>query len=426
MGVFKSYDVRGTYPDEINEEIAYKIGRAAVLFLKCKKIGVGRDCRLSSPALAKSLIYGITDQGADVVDFGLTSTPCMNFASKKFPVIMVTASHNPADYNGFKIVGKNLAKIGFANGLDKIQSMIEDDFPAAKRKGTVLPGRILPEYVKKVRSVVRRLRPLRVLFDTGNGMGGLIIPEVLKGLPIKYKILFKEPDGSFPNHLADPVKAQNTADLQREVVKGRYNLGIAYDADCDRVKFIDEKGNRIRSEYALVLIAKYLRVDKVVKTVSCSRIIDDLFKHVFVSTVGHVNVAEMMKKHDCDIGAEISGHFFFKKFWFADSGDVAMLCMLGVLSENRKPLSALVAPLETYFNAEEINIKVKDADKALKNIEKHFSSAKISELDGLSVDAGEFWFNIRKSNTEPLVRLNAEAKTKKDLDDCIKKVKSLV
>jgi phosphomannomutase len=427
MGVFKSYDVRGIYPETINEELAYKIGRAVVLHLKSKKIAIGRDCRISSSALTKSLIYGITDQGADVINLGLVNTPCCYFASKNYDTIMVTASHNPPEYNGFKITKKGFEKIGFDTGLNKIQKLVEKgNFPESRRKGQLAPKNIIKDYVKKIRSLTKvKIKPLKVLFDTGNGMGGLVVPELMKGLKIKYQILYKELDGNFPNHLADPVQPKNTAELQKKVVKGKYDLGVAYDADCDRVKFIDEKGNRIISAQALVLMANLMRSKKAVRTVSCSRIIDDNIKKVYISPVGHVHVARVMKKYDCDIGTEISGHFFFKKYWYTDSGDAAVIMMLAVLSKYGKKLSELVAPLKKYATSQEINFKVKDQDKTLKKIEKAFSKAKISKIDGLSIDMGEYWFNIRKSNTQPLIRLDAEAKTQKALKECIKKVKAL-
>ncbi|MBW3019514.1 phosphomannomutase/phosphoglucomutase [Candidatus Woesearchaeota archaeon] len=427
MGVFRAYDIRGIYPSELDETLAYKIGRAIVLYLKSKSIAIGRDCRLSSPALTKSLIYGITDQGADVINLGLINTPCAYFASRKHDSVMVTASHNPPEYNGFKVTGKGLNKIS-GEQLQKIGKIVaKDDFPAAKRKGVVTQQNIIPEYAKSIRALTKtRIKPLKVLFDAGNGMAGLIVPELLKGLPVKYNILFAKPDGSFPNHIADPVKPGNTAKLQRHV-RNKYDFGVAYDTDCDRAAFIDDRGERVRPEHVLLLFAKLIKAKKIVKTVNCSKIIEDESSaKIYVCPVGSANVAKAMKKHNADIGVEVAGHFFFKKLKFMDSGDAAVMMMLAALSKSGKKLSELVAPFASkYATGEEINFKVKDKRKVLSRVEREFRNAKIRKLDGLSIDTGEFWFNIRESKNEPLLRLNAEARTKKALKECISCIKRI-
>ncbi|RLE47756.1 phosphomannomutase/phosphoglucomutase [Candidatus Woesearchaeota archaeon] len=431
---FKSYDIRGIYPKEIDENFAYKLGRAIVVALKSSKIVVGRDCRLSSPALTKSLIYGITDQGADVVDIGLTSTPVCFFEAEKNDVVMVSASHNPPEYNGFKITQKGVIKLGKETGLKKIEDIYRaDEFPDVDKKGNVVEKDAVKSYVEKIRSIVKAdFKPLKVLIDTGNGMGGLIVPEVLKGLPVKYEIMFKEPDGRFPNHMPNPTKPENTKDLQDKIKKGNYDLGAAYDADCDRIFFIDETGERIRADHILVLLAQFFskRSKRVARTVSVSRIVKDKVEEMggvtFLSKVGHANIPPVMKKNDCIVAGEVSGHFLFKDFNFAESGDLALLIILALLSETGKKISELVAPLKKYATSEEINLKVDDQDKALENIKNYFKDKIDNELDGLSIDAGPCWFNIRKSGTEPLLRFNPEAVDEEHLKECIKKVKELV
>lgn len=429
---FKSYDIRGTYPDEIDEEFAYKLGRAIVVHLEADKVAVGRDCRLSSPALTKSLIYGMTDQGADVIDLGMISTPMSYYASKDNHVVMVTASHNPAEYNGFKLTKKGVRKVGYETGYEDIEVLVRANrFPDAKRQGKVEPKDIIKGYCEKIREMTEDIEKLRVIFDVANGMGGIALPKLLEGYPIEYEIMYKEPDGHFPNHLGDPVKPENTAELQAKVLEGGYDIGIAYDTDCDRVIFIDEKGNRIKSDPILVLLAqeRIKNGDCVVKTVSVSRIVDDKVREiggrVWQSKVGHVHVPKVMEEHGCKLAGEISGHFYFKDFWNVDCGDAAVMAVLSLLSRSGKKMSELIEPLMKYARSEEINITVEDQDKSLENIEKGFPDAQITKLDGLSVDAGSLWFNIRKSNTEPLLRLNAEAANEEELEQGIKTVEKL-
>jgi len=433
---FKSYDVRGIYPEDIDESLAYKLGRAIVMQCKAKTVVLGRDCRESSPALAKSLIYGMTDQGADVLDAGLISTPISYFASREHVAVMVTASHNPPEYNGVKVTGKGVVKIGFGSGLEMVEhAVVENAFPEVKRKGSAKSVDMLSAYVKHVKAVFKKdiagwKGTQRVLFDTGNGMGGLVVPELMKGLPIDYDILYKDPNGSFPNHIPNPIKATNTRELQQRVVKGKYDMGVAYDADCDRVFFIDERGERVTSSRALAVLAQNLAPKRVVRTVSASRIIDDVIEavggKVFVSKVGHVHVAKMMKEQDCMLGVEVSGHFFFRDFFFAESGDMAVMCMLAALYRAKQPLSVLVEPFVKYADSEEVNLNVQDQDAALRSIEDAFADAKIAKIDGVSVDAGDFWFNLRKSNTEPVLRLNAEALDDAALKKGVQKVRDIL
>jgi len=346
---------------------------------------------------------------------------------------MVTASHNPPEYNGFKITAKDTRKVGFDTGLAKIGELVEkDDFPTPEKKGNVSGKNVIPEYVNKIRSLTNeKIKPLKILFDAGNGMAGIILPSLLKGLPVEYDILYPEPDGSFPNHLADPIKPENTKEIQEKVVKGGYDFGVAYDADCDRVKFIDENGKRVRSEHILLIFAQELfgKCDVVVSA-NCSRVaeegINELGGKTYVSQVGHVYVAELMRKHDCKLGAEVSGHFFFKDFSYADCGDAALILLMAALSKSGKKLSELVGPLDSkFFTSEEINFKVKDKDRTLELIEEEFKDAKISKIDGLTIDIGDYWFNIRESKNEPFLRLNAESRSEKALDECISTIKRL-
>ncbi|MBI4146138.1 phosphomannomutase/phosphoglucomutase [Candidatus Woesearchaeota archaeon] len=449
MGQF-AYDIRGVYPDVVNEKTAYNAGRAAALFLKAKNAIVGRDCRTSSLALKKSLIYGLTDQGCNVIDIGYCNTPMTYYASNKHHTLMITASHNPKQYNGVKITRKGVEPIGSHNGLDKIeQKMNACHFPNPKKLGNITVKNILPEYVRAVRKLVNgHYTPLKVLVDCGNGMAAHVVPHLFKGLPVRYKLLDGVMDGTFPNHTPNPAIPENTKDLEKAVKKGKYDLGIAYDGDCDRVYFVDEKGKRVRPEFALLLFAKrHMKKGQVlVSTVNSSRIVQEQarawgYKH-YPSQIGHTEIPRAMKKHQATFAAEITGHFYFKAFHYADSGDISTLMMLDILSRTNKKLSQLVGQFKKYATSEELNYQVKNPEKTFKRVEnaykncKHVNATKIPEehprtctihqLDGISVDAGDHWFNLRISKTEGFVRLNVEAKNKQKLTRAIKNLARLV
>jgi len=434
MGVFHSYDIRGKYPSEINEELAYKIGRAAVMFLKSKKILVGRDCRTSSLPLKKSLVYGITDQGCDVVDTGYCNTPMCYYAAQKIDAIMVTASHNPPEYNGLKTCKKGVIKVGIHSGLKEIEHLTNScHFKEPKKRGKVTAHNILPHYVKEIRKIVNgKFKPLKVLIDCGNGMAGHVVPALMKGLPLKYKLLYGEMDGTFPNHIANPLIAENTAELQREVVAGNYDLGIAYDADCDRMFFIDEKGRRIRSDRILACFADHLlkKGQSMAYAVNLGKILREILEakkcKAYPSKIGHTEVPLIMRKHKSLIGGEVSGHYYFQKFHYADSGDIAALQMLSILSQSGKKMSELIKPYDKYATSEEINFRVKDKMEVLRRIEDTYKKQIKMRIDGINIDAGDYWFNFRLSNTENLVRLNCEAVNNKKLRQAIEWISQII
>ena len=431
---FKAYDIRGIYPTELDEETAYKIGRATAQFLKAKLMMVGRDSRLSSPALKKSLVYGITDQGCDVVDIGLCNTPMSYYAAQKMHAMMITASHNPKEYNGIKITREGPEQLGEKNGLKNIEKLaVACHFPDPKKRGTLKTKDILPEYTKYVRKLVNgKYKPLRVLIDCGNGMAGHVVPELLKGLPIKYKLLYGKIDFNFPNHVPNPAEPENTEELQHEVVKGKYDLGIAYDADCDRVMFIDEKGRRIPSAFSLILFTQHIakKGEKMVYTVNMSRIVKEKVQEAGVkpcpSMIGHTEVPLVMKKVNGVTSGELTGHFYFKKFSYSDSGDIAALYMLSILSRSGKKMSQLIKPFEKYATSEEINYKVADKMASMKRVEDAYKKQIVDRLDGISVDTGDYWFNVRLSKTENFVRLNCEATSKKKLNQAIEWLSKII
>jgi len=426
-GIFKSYDIRGIYPSELCEETAYKIARAAVQFLKSKTMLIGRDCRESSLPLKKSFVYGVTDQGCNVVDTGYCNTPMCYYAAYKMDATMITASHNPKEYNGLKIIRKGALPLGYNAGLNKIEALAQKcHFTDPAKRGTVTNKNILPEYVKAVRKIVNgKYAPIRVLIDCGNGMAGHVVPALLKGLKVKYKLLYGEMDGTFPNHEANPLIPENTAELQKKVVEDGYDFGIAYDADCDRVFFIDNKGRRVMSAHALILLAKHMmkKGQSLAYAVNMSRIVKEAAEEMGLkahpSKVGRTEMPLVMRKNKCVVGGEVSGHFYFKEFLYADTGDVAALTMLSLLSQSGMKLSEMIKPYERYATSEEINYKVKDKFEVLKRVEQTYKGKVTMRIDGINIDAGDYWFNLRLSNTENLVRLNAEAKSKAKLNQAI-------
>lgn len=431
---FRAYDIRGLYPEEVNEELAYAVGRGAVIFLNAKEVVVGRDCRTSSLALKKSLVYGITDQGCNVIDTGYCNTPMLYYVAQKHHCMMITASHNPKQYNGIKITKLGVEPLGEPNGLQEVEKVTRaGDFPTPETRGTLKEHDFLAEYCEAVRNLVNgEYKPLKVLIDAGNGMAGHVVPELMKGLPIKWDLLYGELDGTFPNHTPNPVVPENTADLQKKVVEAGYDLGIAYDSDCDRVFFIDEKGNRIRNEYALILFARHLMKpgEHAIYTANMGKIVKEILENegyvTHASKIGHTEIPITMKKHDAVVGGEITGHFYFKDFKYADSGDIAALMMISQLSKAGKPMSELIKPFQKYATSEETNFKVDDKDAAMKRVEEAYKDQIYSRLDGLSIDAGDYWFNLRLSKTENLVRLNAEAINQEKLDEAITKIGTLI
>lgn len=428
---FRSFDIRGVYPNEIDETLAYKAARAIATFLKTRKTIMGRDCRISSLALKKSAEYGLLDQGVNVIDIGLCNTPMGYYCAQKYDVIMITASHNPAKYNGIKITRHGVEQIGKTNGLNTIERLTEqENFSEPTRKGKLAKKEILQSYVNYVRKLVSgKYKKLRVLIDCGNGMAGYVVPELLKGLPIKYDLLYGEMNGTYPNHVPNPAIAENTKELQKKVVSGKYDLGIAYDGDCDRVFFVDEKGKRVWPEYTLLLFAKELmkKGDSLSYTANSSKIISDIAKEnkwkAVQCKIGHTEVPISMKKNKGVLGGELSGHFYFKKFKYADSGDIAALLMLSILSKSGKKMSELYKPFEKYIKTEEINLEVSDRKKAMESVRKTFGKYSVKCADGFAANLGKYWFNFRISNTEPVVRLVVEANNKKDLSLGVKEVK---
>lgn len=429
--IFKAYDIRGTYPDQVNEGIAYQVGRGLVEYLSAKSVAVGRDMRLSSPELHEGLTRGIVEGGCDVIDIGLVSTDCLYFAVGKFGYdagVMITASHNPPEYNGFKMCRKEAVPLSGEAGIGQIKELIlKDAFPAPKKLGTVEKRDIEEAYVEHLLSFVDkdRIKPFNLVIDAGNGMAGKIVPRLFSHLGCKVIPMFFELDGSFPHHLASPIEPENIAPLRERVLLEKADLGAAFDGDADRMFLVDENAQPLGGDMVTALVAKsLLKKEKgatILYNLICSKAVPQVIENsggkAVRTRVGHALIKPLMKKHNAVFGGEHSGHFYFRNNWFADSGLIALLVCLELISEENKPLSALVKSIDPYFRSGEINSRVDDIPGKLEEIERRYSSGRVDRLDGITVDFGDWWFNVRPSNTEPLVRLNLEADAKEKLEE---------
>ncbi len=431
---FKAYDVRGLYKKDIDEDLAYKIGRAFVYYLGAKTVAVGRDMRESSGPLGDSLIKGLRDSGADVTDIGLASTDMLYFASINLGTdgaIMVTASHNPKEYNGFKFTRKNAVPIGIESGLADIETVVRNgSFSNNTKPGSLKKVDLLDEFIKFMHSFVKpsELKPLSVVIDAGNGMGGLIIPKLLAGSPLKVTPLFFEPDGNFPNHEANPLEEHNRKDLEAKVREVGADVGVGLDGDVDRAFFVDGKGKFCSGDFILGLLAKEVLKKHpkaiIAYDVRCSRYVKDTVEKMGGSSrmgkVGHAFAKLFMKEIGAEFGGEVSGHYYFKyKDAYFDSGNLTTLILLKVLSDYNISLEKAMEETSAYYISGEINSKVADPDAKIKQVRAVFDKKcdEILEIDGISFVAKDWWANIRKSNTEPLLRLNCEAYDKKKMEE---------
>ncbi len=435
-GIFRSYDIRGIYPDEINESLVYQIGLALVkLFPNVSEFCIGRDARRSSPQLFSSLVKALTDCGKDVVDIGLVSTPMAYFASGKYGfgcTVQITASHNPKEYNGMKVCRENAIALSYETGIGEIERLVREGNlqpPAGVVKGNVRELDIVKDYVEHILERVRIDRELKLVLDASNGAVGPVAVEVFRHIDnVQLYPICVEPDGRFPHHSPDPMKDDAIVMLQKKVREVRADLGVIFDADGDRVMFVDEEGKRIPSDIITALIAVEILLDNpgahIVYDLRSSKVVPEIVREnggvPVVSRVGHAYIKEIMRKYDAPFGGELSGHYYFKDNYFADSGLMALIKVLNIVSQEGRKVSQIVNSLKRYYATGEINFKVSDPDKVIEKIEKDLRSlnpVEVMHLDGLSMDFGDWWFNLRKSNTEPLVRLNLEAKTKKLMEE---------
>jgi len=437
--IFKAYDVRGIVGETLSEEIAYLFGRGLVRYLGCTNAVVGRDMRGSSDEMAAAVTRGITDEGCDVTDIGLVSTDGLYFAVGKYGHdcgVMVTASHNPPEYNGFKVCRSEAIPLSGSEGLNDIRDMISGELPPAPGGGKVVQKDYSDGYTDHVLSFVDcgKIKPLKIVIDAGNGMAGKTLPSVFDKLPCEVIPLYFELDGSFPNHPASPIEPENIRDLQAKVKETGADLGAAFDGDADRMFLVDGNTKALGGDLVTVMVAKSLLKKEpgatILYNLICSKTVPETIEAnggtAIRTRVGHALIKPLMKEHNAVFGGEHSGHFYFRNNWFADSGLIALLVCLELISEESKLLSELVAELDPYVRSGEINSRVDDVNARIELVKREFSDGKQDTLDGVTVDFGDWWFNLRPSNTEPLLRLNLEAQNRQLMDQKLPEVLRIV
>jgi phosphomannomutase len=426
--IFKAYDIRGIYPTDLNEDIIYKIGRAIATYTKAKTIVVGKDCRLSSDSLADKLIAGITDQGTDVINIGLSSTPMLYFASGKLDVdagVIITASHNPAEWNGLKLCWKNAVPIGENAGMEEIRDLsLQGVFNEPVKKGiTIIDDDLRQIYLDYIADFfnTKAATKKKIVIDFANAMG---IND--KSIYEKYSdyldctFLYDNFDGLFPNHEANPLKLETLNDLQRKVTETNSDLGMAYDGDADRIGFVDELGQIVPMDFITALIAKEILKKHpgglILADLRSSNAVTEYIKEnggqVGLCRVGHSLIKRQMREQGAIFAGELSGHYYFDENFKAEMSTLAALMIINLLNESGKKMSELTGDLKRYFHSGEINSDVVDKSAMMEKLKKIYADGKLNELDGIRIDFDDWWFNVRPSNTEPKLRLNLEAKTK--------------
>ncbi len=437
--IFRAYDIRGVYPHSLNEETAYRVGRAFVKFLDKPKatLVIARDNRLSSPALHRSLIRGVVDMGANVIDIGLSTTPMFYFAVAHYGYdggVIVTASHNPAQYNGFKMVREKAISLSEESGIREIQKLAGLEFQAAQSSGKVIEKSVLKDYAdfnfKNVK--VDNLKPLKIVVDTANAVSGMVIPEISKKIPCKIDHLFERSDGTFPNHPPDPLREENLKILKKEIKDKKADLGVAFDGDGDRILFVDEKGNIISGDLITAMLSSLILKnhpgEKILYDIRSSNIVRETIEMAggqpVIYRIGHSFIKEKMRKDNIIFAGEFSGHYYYRGHYFCEA---PIFVLLKILKEASKaPFSQLVKPYRKYFHSGEINFKVKDKMASLRKLKNRYTDGRPLEIDGLRIDYDDWWFLARPSNTEPFLRLVIEAKTKNMMEKKKRELSSLL
>ena len=426
--IFKAYDIRGTYPDQIDAATCRRIGAAFARFARVPTILMARDMRPSGEELCAAFADGANAQGVDVVDLGLASTDLIYFAAGHLdaPGAMFTASHNPAGYNGIKLCLAGAKPVGEDSGLVEIKAMAGDDLAPTGDRGSVTQRDVVADFVAHVHSFVdvSSLRPLKVVADTANGMGGFIAPKVFDGLPFEVEYLFQELDGTFPNHPADPIQVENLRDLQARVLATGADIGLAFDGDADRVFLVDEKAQPVSGSLTTALLAQGILAkhpgETILHNLICSKSVPEVIEEsggkAVRTKVGHSFIKAVMAETGAIFGGEHSAHYYFRDNYRADSGIIASMIVLEQLSVSGRPLSELLAPLDRWAASGEINSRVDDTAAVIERVAVVYADGAQDRLDGLTVDYGDWWFNLRPSNTEPLLRLNLEARTRAACD----------
>lgn len=444
MGAFHAYDIRGIYNKDFNKEDAYKIGYYLVGLLKVDKVLVGRDVRVSSDEIFENLASGITDAGADVYNIGLATTPMVYFSTARHGFnasVQITASHNSKEYNGMKVSRENALPVGYDTGLNVIEAEIKANapMPRAIRKGKVVDYKVKEEYVNFLRQYVGDYSHLSIGIDCSNGMAALLIKEILGDSP---KYIFDELDGTFPNHEANPLVPENVVDLQNLVRANKCDLGIIFDGDADRVMFVDENARFISPDLMIAVLGHYFLEEKgqkgiVLQDIRTSKAVGEYLKplggEMHTWRVGRAFAAHKLREIDGIYGGELAGHYYFRDFYYSDSGLLACLIILNVISKFKKQgvtLSQLISRIETYANSGEINFRIENKKGVMDAVREHFISLEKPtasfDFDGYRVEFPDWWFNIRPSNTEPYLRFIAEAKSSRLLDEKVKSVRRIL
>lgn len=439
MGIFKAYDVRGVVPTELNEELAEKIGRAAVAVLKARTLAVGRDVRASGPAISAAFVRGALSAGADVIDTGSITTPMNYFAVGSLGTdggVMVTASHNPPKYNGFKFSAAGARPVSYETGLAQMEELVASgNLPSAARPGTLSTRDLSADYRTHLRRFAKGLKPMKIAVDTANGAVGPHFNYNTEGLPIDLVPLYFEPDGSFPNHEPNPLKAENMRALQEAVRRGKCDFGVAFDGDGDRAMFTDELGQIVPPDLVTALLAPWmLRGEPVGSAVAYDlrsswavpEEIEAAGGSAIETRVGHSFIKAVLRDKNAVYGGELSGHYYFRDNFCCDSGEIAFFVLWSLLSDSGRTLGDLVKPLKRYHSSGEINFEVADKDAVIDRIAREFADGHVYYLDGISIKYADWHFNVRKSNTEPLLRLTLEARTAGGLSANLERVRKII
>jgi len=439
--IFKAYDIRGIYPTEINEDVAYKVGRGVARFLRAQKIVIGRDNRLSSDSLFAALSEGILDEGVNILDIGYATTPMFYLVVAKYEYgggVMITASHNPKEYNGFKVVAAQSVPIGEETGLLEIKKIIHNLKPVqkpVKQRGQIEERDVLEHYLKNILRFVdiESIKPLKVIVDTGNGTAGIVMKELDKRLPIKVVQLFPELDGNFPNHQPNPMHPEATRVLQEKIIRQKADFGVAFDGDGDRILFLDENGERINPNHLAALIINRFYKDasgKISFDTPTSWIVREQIAKTgntpICTKVGHVHLKDKILREKAIFGAESSGHYYLLEDYSIESPFFVFFKVLELISKEGKPLSLLIKPFQKYYIDGKI-FRIENREAKIKKAENFYKNAqRVSLYDGLTVEYPNWHFILRASNTEPVLRLVVEAKTQKMLDAKMKEITALV
>ncbi len=443
MGAFKAYDIRGVYNEDFNKTDVYRIGYFLPKLLKTNKVLVGRDVRISSPEIYEFLCLGITDSGADVYNIGLSTTPMVYWATAKYGFdasVMITASHNPKEYNGLKISRTNALPVGFDSGLGKLKELMETkEIVFSEVEGKVIDMDVKEEYLNFQRQYLTDLSNLNITIDCSNGMASLLIKDILGNHPV---YLFDDLDGTFPNHEANPLEPKNVVELQNKVLETKSDIGVIFDGDADRVMFVDENGKFISPDLIIALLAHYFLEEKglkgkVLQDIRSSKAVGE-YIHKFGSEVttwkvGRAYAALKLREEDGIYGGELAGHYYFKDFYYSDSGIMTCLIVLGIVNKMKKQgkkVSELINNISQYANSGEMNFKIEKKLEAMDAVKDYFMQAEKStafyDFDGYRVEFEDWWFNIRPSNTEPYLRFLAEAKNKELLNEKITLVNEIL